>query len=59
MDKKQMKALIVKKMARYEKDLARMMDEGDCVTVLDHINMALVEGKINALMEMLMELDRD
>jgi hypothetical protein len=58
MDKKQMKALVLKKMGRYEQDLTRMINEGDCITVIDHVNMAFVEGKINALMEILVELDR-
>jgi hypothetical protein len=58
MDKKQMKAMVLKKMGRYEQDLTRMINEGDCITVIDHVNMALVEGKINALMEILVELDR-
>ncbi len=58
MDKKQLKAMVLKKMKRYEEDLTRMINEGDCITVVDHVNMALVEGKINALMEILVELDR-
>lgn len=58
MDKKQIKTMVLKKMGRYEQELTRMIDEGDCITVIDHVNMALVEGKINALMEVLVELDR-
>ena len=58
MDTQQVKDLIALKVKKLTKEFNSIVDNEDRETPMDYARPALIEGKINALTELLVEIDR-
>lgn len=58
MEKQAIKLLIASKISTLEQEWKNMVDEEDRVTAADYLRVGIIEGKINALIDLLTEIDR-
>ncbi|MFO0447251.1 MAG: hypothetical protein ACK52I_00950 [Pseudomonadota bacterium] len=58
MEKQHIKLLIASKLSALEQEWKKMVDKEDRVNAADYLKVGVVEGKINALIELLTEIDR-
>ena len=58
MDTKALKKLVASKLEKYEKEFSELIEQESRETTADYIKAAILEGKINALLEVLMDMSR-
>lgn len=58
MEKQVIKLLIASKISALEQEWKSVVDKENRVTAADYLKVGMIEGKMNALIDLLTELDR-